>query len=121
VGYLQSPLAQYANISVQAGYRQIPDLVRLRSGTGFSLAVGQVRGMVTFPSFHTCTGVLLIWALWPLRVLRWPVALLNLLMFGSIPVVGGHYLLDVPGGMLVSAMAIAITKRAMRARAPQTA
>ncbi|HEV7233383.1 MAG TPA: phosphatase PAP2 family protein, partial [Sphingorhabdus sp.] len=58
-------------------------------------------GVVAFPSFHAATAILFIWASWNVRLLRWPIALINAVMFASTPVIGNHYLVDVIAGLAV--------------------
>lgn len=59
-------------------------------------------GMVSMPSFHASAGALIVWATWPLRILRWPFLLLNAAMIFSTVPFGQHYLVDVIGGLIVA-------------------
>ena len=65
-----------------------------------------ITGLVTFPSFHAAAAVLFSWAVWPIRVLRWPVAFLNIAMAAAAVPIGGHYLVDVIGGVLIAYAAV---------------
>lgn len=63
---------------------------------------GQLRGLVSAPSFHTAAAVLYIAIAWPYRRLRWPVLAINLCMLLSTPVEGTHYLADMLAGAAVA-------------------
>lgn len=70
--------------------------------------LGQLRGLVSAPSFHTASAVLFIAAAWPFRRLRWPLIIVNVAMLLSTPVEGTHYLADMIAGALVAAAALCI-------------
>lgn len=74
-----------------------------------------VKGIVTFPSFHSTVAVLLIYASWPVRWMRIPSVPLNALVLMSTPVDGGHYLVDVIGGIAIAMIAIGIAQEKMKA------
>jgi membrane-associated phospholipid phosphatase len=59
-------------------------------------------GYVTFPSYHAAAACLFAWAAWQVRWLRWPGLILNLLMAASTIPAGGHYLIDVVGGIAIA-------------------
>ena len=68
----QGPYAFYAPERVPAGHIEtvgalwhLEPLERLRSGQLRSLALGDIRALVTFPSFHVCLAILTAWALAP--------------------------------------------------------
>ena len=63
-------------------------------------------GYVTFPSFHAAAACLFAWSAWQVRWLRWPGFALNLLMAISTIPAGGHYLVDVFGGVAVALAAV---------------
>jgi len=91
----------------------------VREGTLRAVPLGDLRGVISFPSYHTAAAVLAIWAVWPVRFARWPMLILNVLMVASAPVEGAHYLVDIIGGALVgvcSAAAAAWTVPALRSR-----
>jgi PAP2 superfamily len=115
-------------LSDHAEYGLFSNLVQLeavRANTGFSVRMDQLEGLIAFPSFHTVAAVLFMWALAPLRGLRWIAFALNIAMLLAIPIAGGHYLIDVIAGIGVAAMAIALAGQAMKAAldapAPQLA
>ena len=63
-------------------------------------------GLISFPSFHTAGAILFVWAAWPLRNLRWLLLALNALLVVATVPVGGHYLIDVVGGVIASVAVI---------------
>jgi len=58
-------------------------------------------------SFHTVCAILFAWALLPVRILRWPIVALNVLMISSTPISGAHYFIDLVAGSIVAALSIA--------------
>jgi membrane-associated phospholipid phosphatase len=72
--------------------------------------LGNLRGLVSAPSFHTASAVLYIAAAWPFRRLRWPLTLLNVAMLLSTPVEGTHYLSDMIAGALVAIVGIVLVR-----------
>lgn len=64
-----------------------------RAGTLPTLVIGQMEGMVSFPSFHLAGAWMITWALrgtW----LFWPVAALNVLLTLGTFATGAHYVVD---------------------------
>lgn len=97
--------SDFSNFTAQAGMWHYSVLSVLRSGVPYELVLTEANGLVTFPSFHTALGILIVYALRH-SVLWVPVGILNLLMIvGTLPE-GGHYLIDVIAGMLVAATSI---------------
>ena len=92
-------------------------VARLRAGTLDTLALGDLRGLATFPSFHVCLGILTAWALAPLPILGPLALLLNGAVIVATINAGGHYLPDVLAGALLAGGALAVRARA-RGRGP---
>ena len=63
-------------------------------------------GMIAFPSFHVLWTVLTTYAALPSRRLFWGVAALNILVVASTLLLGWHYLVDVPAGLLLGALSL---------------
>ncbi|MGB6538298.1 MAG: phosphatase PAP2 family protein [Xanthobacteraceae bacterium] len=105
-GYLRLDLSAFTNILF------FPDFVshvkELHSGTLRAIPVDDIRGLISFPSYHSAAAVLAVWALWPIRMIRWPLLILNALMVASTPIEGTHYAIDVIGGLAVSALSLLI-------------
>ncbi|WP_324133120.1 phosphatase PAP2 family protein [Bosea sp. (in: a-proteobacteria)] len=105
----------------------------LREGSMKLVDLNGAQGLVTFPSFHTVSAVLLMLGFWAAPPYwRWFGVGLNGLMLVAIPIEGSHYLVDVIAGaaLAVAAWAAAAwllarerqrTAPAGRALAPVTA
>lgn len=70
----------------------------------------QDAGIVAFPSFHVLLAVLSAAALSAMRRLRWPVWILAALITLSTLTTGWHYLTDVIGGLILSAISLAAAR-----------
>lgn len=77
-------------------------LNRLREGTMRVIALEDIRGLVTFPSFHVCLAIISAWALAPVPMIGPLAALLNIAVIVATIGSGGHYLPDVLAGSLLS-------------------
>jgi len=87
----------------------------LRSGADTVLGTDNLIGLVTMPSFHAAAAVMLGWAFWSLRWLRWPFVTLNAVMIVSAMPVGGHYLADLLAGAMLAVVSILAATRLHRA------
>ena len=96
------------------GHSYFPTLEGLRAGTLRIIDFGGMEGLIAFPSFHTENAILFVWALWPIRLLRLPMLVLNFLLIASTPLAGAHYLVDLIGGAAVAFGAIFATSRLVR-------
>lgn len=90
------------------------ELVAVRAGERLVLNVRELKGIVSFPSFHAAAAVVTAWAFRRERVLRVPAVLLNLLMLVSTITGGAHYLVDVLAGVGVAAGAIVAAPQVVR-------
>jgi hypothetical protein len=107
------PYAYYAPRIVPAEHLEtvgalwhLEPVARLRTGTLETLALGDLRGLATFPSFHVCLAILTAWALAPVPVLGPLAILLNAAVIVATIGAGGHYLPDVLAGALLAAAAL---------------
>lgn len=96
----------FSAFPVEPGLYHLSSLERLRDGGAVELVVGQLPGLVTFPSFHTAAGILLVAATWRTRLVV-PALLYAIVMIASTPVFGGHYFVDLIAGAAV-ALVIAV-------------
>ncbi|MBV9747215.1 MAG: phosphatase PAP2 family protein [Acetobacteraceae bacterium] len=104
--------ADYPNLHPRAYLDQVRDLPLVRDGTMRHLDLFELTGIVTFPSFHAASAALYAWAFWPVRWAR-PVGIAaNVLMLAGTPIDGGHYFVDLIGGIAVTALAIAAARLA---------
>jgi membrane-associated phospholipid phosphatase len=105
-GYLRVDDTAFPNLQLYWNFAAHLDAVR--SGELRTIPLGDLRGIVSFPSYHTAAAILAVWAVWPVRFARWPMLILNLLMIASAPIEGAHYFVDLVGGALVGASAAAV-------------
>jgi hypothetical protein len=84
-----------------------PVFTGLRDGSFRALVAAGAEGVITFPSLHGALAVILIAAIWPIRVLRLPVLVLNSMLLVATPIDGAHYLIDVIAGVIVAAVSLA--------------
>jgi PAP2 superfamily len=73
----------------------------LRSGTPVTLDIGSMVGMATFPSYHSCLAVAAILTWRKHSKLRYVGCICGGLILMSVPIFGGHYLVDVIAGCAV--------------------
>ncbi len=112
---LAPPVASKLGLVLGLDYAQ-GLVVMLKSGPGF-ISPRELRGIVGFPSYHTLQVLVLVWYARGLPRLRWIVLGLNLAVLPSIPVQGGHHLVDMLGGAAVTVAAVLLA-RAVLVRTP---
>ena len=87
------------------------DMVRL-SHEGVTLVTPEkMLGMVGFPSFHTVMLILVVWHARVIPYVRVPFAIWNVFMPPAILLHGAHNLIDVFGGVAVTAVSIWLAHR----------
>jgi membrane-associated phospholipid phosphatase len=86
------------------------DIPAVRDGSLRYIELYKLAGIVTFPSFHAASAVLFAWALSPVRGFGPAAMVLNTLMIASTPIIGGHYLIDVVGGVALAIASIGFAK-----------
>jgi hypothetical protein len=86
----------------------VEDLVGLRHGNLPSLDMMLLKGVIAFPSFHAVLAMLFTYAHRRAPTFL-PMAGFNGLMLLAIPSEGGHYLVDIIGGVVVGGVAILAT------------
>ncbi|MBV9992054.1 MAG: phosphatase PAP2 family protein [Alphaproteobacteria bacterium] len=92
----------------------------LKDGPGF-ISPTELRGIVGFPSYHTLQALVLAWYARSIPWLRWPAFALNAVVLASIPIQGGHHLVDMFGGAAVTAAAVALAAWIVRTAANRAA
>ncbi|MEO0569110.1 MAG: phosphatase PAP2 family protein [Pseudomonadota bacterium] len=107
-------IASYTNFPKPPGIYHIEYLEMLRGPKEqLSLAAGPAAGLVTFPSYHSATGFLLVFCTFRTKIF-WPMTIYAIIMIAATPVFGGHYFIDIfVGGAVAvaSAWALARTER----------
>jgi membrane-associated phospholipid phosphatase len=74
----------------------------IRSHDWYSIDLSYSNGLITFPSFHTLLAILAATALWPISYVRWPAAILAVLIVISTVTTGTHYVTDVIAGLALT-------------------
>ncbi|MDG4874250.1 phosphatase PAP2 family protein [Mesorhizobium sp. WSM4935] len=124
--YFRPAAEQFNHFTAKAGVWHYDTLMALRSGQPFDLVVIKSDGLVTFPSYHTALGIMIVYALRRYRWLFWPVGCLNAIMIVSTLPEGGHHLIDVIAGTMVGIASILVVRKIgsyhlQTARTPSTA
>ncbi len=105
-----------------AGVAHISVIEQLRTAPGYLIPMNRIVGLIAFPSFHAAAGLLFAWAAWPVRWLKWPCLVINILLFMATPIQGGHYFVEVIAGLFVAVAAISgarmLPDRAVQIRLP---
>jgi PAP2 superfamily protein len=104
----------YYNIPIHKDW--IADLTALRAGDFHVLDIRHGTGIVVFPSFHCCLGVLCMYACRFNRYLLTGSVVLNVTMILSTPSQGSHYLVDGIAGCGVAVLSIALVRYALHSR-----
>jgi membrane-associated phospholipid phosphatase len=106
----------FQTIPPDLGTYPIAPLEHLRTRAAPGLTLGNLPGLTAFPSFHTTMGLIVVWCARGARLLFVPMLLLNALMIASTPAFGGHYFVDLLGGVVLAATAIVLLRLIDRRR-----
>jgi membrane-associated phospholipid phosphatase len=98
----------YYHLPVASTNGYVAQWADLRNGTLRTINPFDNQGLVIFPSFHASLAVLCACAATPLRILRYPLLALNLLIILSSPAMGGHYFIDIIAGIILAALTISL-------------
>jgi membrane-associated phospholipid phosphatase len=74
-----------------------------RLGDHVSLGIDDLEGVLTFPSFHVVMALMAARAAFEVRWLRGPAAAWNAVVIFSVIPIGGHYVVDIFGGVALFA------------------
>jgi membrane-associated phospholipid phosphatase len=94
-----------------SGIWHLDEFLGVRDGRIRAISLDRLEGIVQFPSFHTVLAIVTPYALRHVRLVFWPVALLNAVIIVSTLSEGGHYLVDVLAGAVLAVAAIAAVRR----------
>jgi hypothetical protein len=109
-----SPTESFPSLTSSVYAGQLRDILALRNGSLRELELFKLAGIVSFPSFHAASGVLYMWALWPVRGFRSASISINGLMIAATPVVGAHYIIDAIAGVALAGASILLAKHVFR-------
>jgi membrane-associated phospholipid phosphatase len=110
--------ADYPHLHPVADFDHMRHLPLLREGKMRILEIGQLTGIVTFPSFHAAGAILYLWAWWAIRWIRAIALVCNALLLLSTPIDGGHYFIDVIAGAALAVLFILAVRRLSRPLQP---
>lgn len=106
--------SDYPNMTARVAWAFGPAIHAIRDGGARLITPELMVPFVSFPSYHAVAAVLFIWAAWPIKLLRWPFALLNACMAVAAIIIGAHFLIDVIAGAALALASIAVTTRVIR-------
>ncbi|MGQ0446571.1 MAG: phosphatase PAP2 family protein [Beijerinckiaceae bacterium] len=98
----------YYHLPIASSTGYVAQWADLRNGTLRSIDSLANQGLVVFPSFHATLAVLCACAARPLRIVKIPLLVLNLLIILSSPAMGGHYFVDIIAGIILAALTISV-------------
>jgi PAP2 superfamily len=98
----------YYHLPVASTTGYVAQWADLRNGTLRTINPLNNQGLVVFPSFHTTLAVLCACAARPLRIVKYPLLALNLLIILASPAMGGHYFIDIFAGIILAALTISL-------------
>jgi len=103
------PINHTPQFALAVDFTYARDLLDLLAHGPSRISPFELKGLIAFPSFHTVLAVFTVWYAWDVRFLRCPALILNLLVLASIPIQGGHHVIDIAGGLAVAMLAISLT------------
>jgi hypothetical protein len=101
-----SAAVDHPNIALATTDQHVAQVLQLRGPAPF-IQLGEIEGIIVFPSFHMALAVLFAWGFWGMPVVRWIALALNLAMAAATPLSGGHYFVDLVAGAILAVAAIA--------------
>lgn len=100
--------------AVATGATPVAQLDALRDGSMRILDLGEVGGIITFPSMHWALAIILLRTTFPVRWLFIAAVPVSLGFMGTALVQGAHYLADVFAGGLVGLLSVWVADRVLR-------
>lgn len=94
--------------------RPFGDVIQLLKDGDRTISIDHFTGFISMPSYHAASAALLTWAVWRLPI-RWLMLAINLAMIAAAPLLGGHYAVDILGGVVVAICMITAAKLLVRA------
>ncbi|TPI15510.1 phosphatase PAP2 family protein [Mesorhizobium sp. B4-1-1] len=107
--YYQPQASSYSHFTAIGGFAHLETLHQLRTLAPFEFTMRKVIGLVSFPSFHTSLGILIVFAL-RRTFLFWPAVLVNVAMIAATVPEGGHHFMDVIGGAIIAVISISFIR-----------
>ena len=117
--YYAPDISQFQYVNAKMGIYHMDIMLALRGDSAPLLDLMHMPGLVTFPSFHTAMGVMLIYVCRGHTALLIPSIVVNLLMIAATPLYGSHYLIDILAGVAAAMIGIGLV-RLINRRAAQS-
>ncbi len=102
------------NINAHFGYFFLEQFHAVRENSDFIFSLDHAAGILTFPSVHAAVAALCAWAAWEIRLLRYPMLVLNVGMAISAVSHANHYFVDIIAGIVLAVACIAVVGVATR-------
>ncbi|UIK03815.1 phosphatase PAP2 family protein [Neorhizobium galegae] len=96
------------NINAHFGYFFLEQFHAVRENGDFIFSLDHAAGILTFPSVHAAVAALCAWAAWEIRLIRYPILVLNIGMAISAVSHANHYFVDIIAGVMVAVVCIAV-------------
>jgi len=100
----------FDGFSVDAGMWHYQTFTMLRTQSAAVIKMEHLKGLVTFPSFHTALAIITAYAVRNIRFIVLPAVVLNGIVIISTLPEGGHFLVDVLAGAVIALGAIGLSR-----------
>jgi len=100
----------FDGFSQDAGMWHYEVFTMLRAEPKPVLKFEYMKGLVTFPSFHTALAIVTAYAARNIRLIAGPAVVLNGIVIVSTLPEGGHFLVDVLAGAMIAGVAIGLAR-----------
>lgn len=97
---------QLSSINAHFTYFFLDQFHAVRTDPDFVFRMEEVAGILTFPSVHAAVAALCAWAAWDLKLARYPMLAVNILMAVAAVSHASHYVVDVLAGVGVAGISI---------------
>jgi PAP2 superfamily len=97
-----------SRLQIGTGVLHVEQLMQLRGHDPIVMIPNDMQGLVSFPSFHTCMALIIAWCSRGYIFTALIGGLIGTAIILGTPIFGGHYLVDVLGGVAVTISALAI-------------
>jgi hypothetical protein len=100
--------SQYSHLWTPVALAQAPLIAGLRDGSVRVLDLSAMQGIVTFPSYHAALAAIFIFAFRHTGRLAAPGSISAGVTIAATPIGGGHYAIDVIGGLGLAAASLVL-------------
>jgi len=114
---LPASVANHLALALDGDYAR--SLIALLAHGPGHISPTATKGLIGFPSYHAALALFVVWYARELAFVRWFVAVLNSIVLVATPIQGGHHVVDVLAGFVVTVLAILFARWVVR-RAART-